>query len=407
MTSPNELPAGIARHLTDTDIALLITDRNLNVVGDVIRCWRTVDCTLRHNEVGSGQFTAPGYPWIRSQVDAGNRVVVVRAGDIFMSGPIEGSQVEQSDDGENSGVGVLTVNFSDDLSRIADRLVYPDPTQTPEGQMVDAWTFTGVGEQVLRTLVDVNAGPNARTERRVPQLILANPNSPLVGSSVTVSSRLEPLAEVLRRVALSAGGLGFRTRQDPNQNKILFEVFQPRDLSGTVRFGFGLQNLRYLNVARQAPTASTVIVGGQGDGGDRMLTSRTNTSAESSWGRVETYVPRPGSDPVAELHEAADHALADGAETVRLQTSAWDTPDQRYPDHYRLGDRVSVQVGPAEEVSDLVRLVHLQAWDTAGELVSAMVGTQDASSDPAWLRQMRGIDRRLAYLERTAVPSTG
>ncbi|MER7167025.1 siphovirus ReqiPepy6 Gp37-like family protein [Micromonospora sp. NPDC000207] len=383
-------------------ITVLFTDRHLNVVGDPVTCWTTVNCTARFNEVGSGQITVPAYPWIREQIDHGRRAVVVRDGDVFLAGPVESYLVEQSDDGENSGVGKLTVDFADDLSNCANRITFPNPAQTPEGQTVDQWTFAGNGEQALRQLVTLNAGPDARAERQVPQLVLGSTAG--VGGTVSVSTRLEPLTDVLRRVALDAGGLGFRTRQDGTQ--ILFEVFQPRDLTGSVRFGFGLGNLRYLGYSRAAPTATTAVVGGQGEGSDRYLIARSNTSAESAWGRVETHVARPGSDPVADLQAEGDRELAEKGETARLQTSAWDTPDQRFGEHYRLGDRVSVQVGPGEQVSDLVRLVSLQAWDTAGELVSAMVGTQEASSDPAWVRQMRGIDRRVGYLERRALPST-
>lgn len=385
-------------------ITVLFTDRNLNVVGDLGDSWATVDCTLRFNEVSSGQVTAPAHPWIRELVDASRRVVVIRDGQVFLAGPVEDTMVEQADDGDNAGVGKLTVDFSDDLSHIANRITYPNPAQTPETQTVDQWTYSGNGETALRQLVDLNAGPGARAERQVPQLILGAVAG--VGSTVTVSTRLEPLADVLRATALSAGGLGFRTRQDDTQKKILFEVFAPRDLTGTVRFGFGLGNLRYLAYSRGAPTASTVIVGGQGEGSDRYILARTNSAAETAWGRVETYVPRPGSDLIADLQAEADRELASKAETARLQTSAWDTPDQRYPDHYRLGDRVSVQVAPNEQVSDLVRLVHLQAWSTAGELVSAMVGSQDASTDPVWVQQMRGIDRRVGYLERRTLPSS-
>ncbi|MEU0078574.1 hypothetical protein ABZY58_11810 [Micromonospora tulbaghiae] len=394
------------RWVRPTDITVLITDAALNVVGDPINVWKTVDCTLRHNEVSSGQFTVPAYPWIREQIDAGRRAVVVRDGDIFVAGPIESVQVEQSDDGENSGVGSLTVEFADDFAHIANRILYADPANPPEGWTTAQWLFSGVGEQALREMVNLNAGPGARAERRVPQLILGNPNTPLVGSTVNVSTALEPLAEVMRRTALDAGGLGFRTRQDSDIKQIVFEVFQPRDLTSQVRFGFGLQNLRYLGYTLKSPTATTVLVGGQGEDADQRLITRTNATAEAAWGRVETHVARPGSDPDDELNAEGDRELADKGETAQLQTSAYDSDDQRYGHHYRLGDRVSVQVSPTEAVSDLVRLVHLQAWDTAGELVSAMVGTQDANADPAWVKQMRDIDRRMGYLERRTLPRT-
>ncbi|MFI7608778.1 siphovirus ReqiPepy6 Gp37-like family protein [Micromonospora sp. NPDC049366] len=398
-------PAHVGQVLTPPrpvpPIHLLVTDRFLNVVGDPIYCWDTVDVTLRFNEVSSGQFTCPAHPWIREQLEPGNRIVVVRDGKIFMAGPWERRLIERSDDGENAGIGKLTVEFADDLSLVVSRNAYPDPTKAPEDQAVDYWEYSGNAEVVLQNLANVSAGPGARAERRIPRLVMAGPTG--VGTSVSGKLRLDQLGDAMRSIALAGGGLGFRTRQVGTD--IRFETYGPRDLTSSVRFGFGLGNLRYLAYEENAPSTTTAIVGGQGEGADRLLMTRTDTALESVWGRREVPVPRPGNDPPEELQQAGDEVLAREAATARLQSSAWDTEDQRYGEHYGLGDRVSVEVGPGEQVSDLVRLVHLQAWATAGELVSAMVGGQEASTDPKWIHQMREIGRRLARLERTSVPA--
>lgn len=380
-------------------VTLLVTDRNLNVVGDPIVDWTSVDATARYNAVGSGQFVIPAYGSVRDQIRASHRVVVVRDRRVFLAGPIERKLLERSDDGENSGIGTLTVTFGDDLAWVAGRVAYPNPAVTPEEQLVDQWTYSGNAELAMYALVNANAGPGALVPRRVPRMVMAAPTG--IGGTVNVSTRLEPVADVLRRVALAGGGLGFRTKQVGNQ--IVFEVYQPQDKSGEVRFGFNLGNLRYLAYEEVAPTASTAIVGGQGEGADRYLIERGNATSEAEWGRTETLVSRPGSSPLADLEADAAEALAETGASARLQTSAWDTDTQRYPDHYDLGTRVSVAVGRGEEVSELVRLVHLQAWATADELVSAMVGTQEASHDPEWVQKMRAVDRRLGRLERTAV----
>ena len=383
-------------------ISLLITDANCEVVGDPIYCWETVDCTLRFNEVSSGQFTAPAHPWIREHLVPGNRIVVIRDKQIFMAGPWEKALIERSDDGENSGIGKLTVEFADDLALVVNRLAMPNPALTAEAQDRDQWEYSANVETVLQNLANVNAGPGARAERRVPKLVMGGTTG--VGSTVSGKLRLEQLGEAMRSIALAGGGIGFRTRQVGKD--IRFETYGPRDLSGSVRFSFGLGNLRYLAHELNAPNATTAITGGQGEGADRYLISRTDTAAEAVWPRGEMYVAQPGNDELAELQKAGDEALAREAATARLQSSAWDSEDQRYGEHYGLGDRVSVEVGPGEEVSDLVRLVHLQAWATAGELVSAMVGGQDASTDPQWTYRMRLIEQRLGRMERRAMPSS-
>ncbi|MBQ1047847.1 hypothetical protein KBX50_05160 [Micromonospora sp. C51] len=383
-------------------IDVLVTDRNLNVVGDPIYCWETVDCTLRFNEVSSGVFTAPAHPWIRAQLAPGNRIVVIRDGQIFLAGPWERRFIERSDDGENSGIGKLTVEFADDLSLIVSRNAYPDPAATPEAQTVDHWTYDANVEVVLQDLANLNAGPGALAARRVPKLVMAGPSG--VGTTVSGKVGLEQLGDAMRSIGFAGGGIGFRTRQVGTN--IHFETYGPADLADTVRFGFNLGNLRYLAYEENAPSATTAIVGGQGEGADRYIIGRTDSALETVWGRRETYVARPGNDPLAELQQAGDEVLAREAATARLQSSAWDTEDQRYGEHYGLGDRVAIEVGPGEQVSDMVRLVHLQAWASAGELVSAMVGGQEALTDPKWIYQLREMNRRLALLERRALPST-
>lgn len=382
------------------DYTILITDPTLTVVGDPITCWTSIDVTLRFNEPSSGLFTAPGSAWIREQMAPGYRVVVIRDQQIIIAGPIEKWMYERSDDGDNAGDGTLTVNFADDLALVAARLTYPDPTLTPATQVTDAWTYTGNAEVALRTLADFNAGPNALTARRIPQLALGAIAG--VGTSITsTAERMEPLGTVMRRIAANGGGLGFRTRQSGQQ--ILFEVYAPTDMTNQVVFGFGVGNLKYVAYEVTAPVVTAAIVGGQGEGADRFLLERVNDGAQASWGRMESLVSRPGNDPTAELQAAGDEALAEGAETARLPTSTMDTPFQRFGYDYGVGTRVSVESWPGSMVSDVVTTVHIQVFPTAGEVVSATVGSQAEVSDPAWIQRIRAMDRRLGYLERNVV----
>ncbi|MEU1761313.1 hypothetical protein [Micromonospora sp. NPDC005652] len=384
-------------------ITLLVTDRDLTVVGDPIACWETVDATVRLNAAGSAQFTTPAHPWIREQIDAAHRVVLIRDRRVFIAGPIEEYQIEQSDDGENSGDGKLTVTWTDDLALVLRRQAYPNPALTPEEQTTDYWEWDGNRELGLHALVDANAGPGARPERQVPHLVLDSPTG--ITATGKVSSGWELLGEPMNRLA--GDDVGFRTTQDMAAKRILFQTFPLVDKSDKVRFGFGLGNLRYLSFKREAPRATTAIVGGQGEGADRYVIERTNAVAEAMWGRREVLVSRNGSDPVEELETAGDEQLRDDGETYQLQTSAWDTPDQRYPEHYDIGTRVSVALGPNLQVSERVQLVHLQAWATAGELASAMVGTQEESNDPLWLRRVRALEREVSRLGRTTRPASG
>jgi Siphovirus ReqiPepy6 Gp37-like protein len=384
------------------DYTILITDRNCQVIGDPIIGWQTIDATLRFNEPSSGSFTVPGYNWIRQMMIPGCRVVVVRDQQILIAGPLEKWQYERSDDGDNAGDGMLTVNFADDLALLVARCTYPDPTLAPSAQTLDNWTYSGLAEDALRDLANRQSGPGALTDRQVPQLVLGTYNS--LGSAVTAKAELfEPLGDVLRRVAVDGGGLGFRTQQVGTQ--IEFQVYQPLDLDTQVFFGFGLGNLKYISYEVSAPEATAALVGGQGEGADRFVLERVNAGGQEAWGRMETLVSRPGNDPTADLEQAGDDELADKAESVRLPTSASDTANQRFGVHYGLGSTVSIETWPGSMITDVVTSVHIQAWPTAGEIVSPTIGSQAERTDPAWIRRLRAMDRRIGYLERNVVPA--
>lgn len=399
--------------MATVDYTILITDPDtLDTLGDPITMWEQIDVTLRFNEPGSGLFVVAGYDWIVEQLVDGCRVVVIRhlhtetgvTGSVLISGPMEKFIHERSDDGENAGDGKVTVYFADDLAKVVARQTYPDPTLDPDSQVTDQWTYTGNAELALRELVNKNAGPGALTDRQIPGLVLGSVAS--VGSSITVTAeRMEPLGAVARRIADAGGALGFRTSQVGST--IEFQVYEPPDLSGDVRFGFAYGNLKYVSYERTAPTVTAVIVGGQGEtGGDRFVTERVNTAEQTTWGRYEKLVSRPGNDPLADLEDEADRVLGENAATTRVATNVADTPNQRFGVDYGLGSKVAVEHQPGGQFIDVVKTVHLQVYATAGEIVAATVGSQAARSDPYWVQRLRELEERLGTLERSVVPST-
>ncbi len=382
-------------------IQILFTDRNLVPVGDPLPVWRELDIVGRFNEPGSGSFKSPVTPDLLDQVQPGNRVVVIRDGQEFLAGPIEKPgpyQWSLGNSGDDAGAGLLTVTFAEDEALVAGRTVYPDPTVAATAQTTAAyWTRTAANaELVLRDAVNLNAGPGALLARRVPGLVLGTLAG--VGSNVTITSRWEPLGDLLRRVALAGGGLGYRTHQVGQS--IAFQVYQPRDLTGAVRFSRGLGNLRAITYEPEAPTATVAIVGGPGELEARTIREVVDSAGAASWWRLETFLDQTQTSVTAELDQAGADALASAGEQARLTTVTIDTPTQRYGYEYGLGDRVSVELYPGVEIQDVVRGFHLQANPKTGEIVTAVIGTQEASRDPGWLKIGRDLARRLSQLER-------
>jgi phage replication-related protein YjqB (UPF0714/DUF867 family) len=428
-----ELPPGgipttgpAAARLLAADYTILVTNANLTVIGDPIYEWDTLQCGIRWKEPGSGSITVPAHQYIRDQLVPGSRIVVIRrvlgTYHILLAGPVEKVMRERADTGENGGVGKLTINFVEDLSWLAARLAFPDPSKPIDQQTTDYWNFSGDPEAAMLQLVNTQAGAGALPQRRVPGLVVA-PYSGVAGtgtvalgdtSTVAPRERLERLTDILRKICTIGANpvgstpfhpdsLGFRTRQtmQGTSNVILFEPVRSRDLTGEVHFSFGRGNLEYYSFELEAPSLTHAMVGGQGEGAERALREISTTDPENlAWGRYEGYVAAPGTDTLSVATAAGQNEMADKLASARLATNASDTVDQRYGVHYNVGDLVSVELDADEYVKAPIQTVNVQAWPTAGEVVGVTIGDQSARYDSDWIKRMLDLERRLGRQER-------
>ncbi|MFR0351781.1 siphovirus ReqiPepy6 Gp37-like family protein [Streptomyces sediminimaris] len=380
-------------------IQLLITDEALAVQGDPLTDWTSLDATLKFNEPGSGSVDLVAHSYVMDQLQPGNRLVVIRDGEIWMAGPMEIPQDFSwgiGSDGE-APPGKVTVNFSDDLARPAGYLTWADPASAWSAQPDTAYQITSTNaETIIRTLVDVNCGPSARGDRQIPNFALAAAAG--VGSSTSVNTRFEGLLATCRRVAIDGGGLGFRARQTSSQ--IEFEVYAPADLTATARFSEGLGNLRAVTFKQSAPTVTHALVTGSDQATPRAYVEVADTTAASTWYRVEELVNGSADDDTnGELTQDGTESLAGGSAPVELATVTVDTEDLRAGRDYGLGDKVTVALPTGLEVADLVRSIHLQATPESGEYVTSLVGSPEATSDPQMVRLVRELGRRLGRIE--------
>lgn len=380
-----------------SDPYVLITNEDLEVVGDPISAFE-IDVVQNFNAPDSGSFKAVAYPDVIDQFQPGNRAVIMVDGEVFTSGPIEKPGGYEWAVGGEEEPGTITINFAGDESSIAGRLTYPNPAQTATTQTSAYYEATANAETVIRNLVNLNCGPGALATRRIPNLIMGDVAG--VGSSVVVKTRFESVTEVSRALAISGGGLGFRTRQVGTD--IVFSVYAPEDKSGIARFSRGLGNLISVKYEISKPTATTVIVGGEGEAEVRTIVERTNSGEEGDWGRVEQWVNSSSQDAGSGgLDQAGDEALAANGEEVQLATVTIDTGDVRYGKHYGLGDLATVEVYEGVELTETVRSAHFTYTPEEGKQISILVGSQEATRDPEWLRITQRLAGRLGRLERT------
>jgi hypothetical protein len=389
-------------------IDLLVTDQDLNVLGDPLTGWTDLSSTVNFIIPASGQVTLPARPEYMELLQPGNRIVVIRDGEIWSAGPMEvpqdfswgvGGDVNEPDPGK------VIVNFTDDLGRIAGYVTYPAPASAFASQVtatdnVRSITTTNA-ETIIRTLVNENCGPGALTARKIPSLVLDSIAG--VGSSTSISTRFEALLDVCRTVA-SGDGLGFRTRQDGTQIK--FGVYAPADRTATARFSAGLGNLHSVAFKLGAPTATAELVQG-GDTGGRVYVE-VNSGAAADWYRVEKLVDQSGTvNTNGELTQAGNLEFGNDNPSASLATVTVDIPDDPgVPGSgmiagrdFGLGDRVTVVLPTGLEVADLVRSITLTAQPQAGELVTSVIGTQDSTTSSSIVQIVRNLGRRLGRLE--------
>ena len=380
-----------------SDPYILITDENLNVVGDPVSVIQAIDVDIKWNEPDSGSFRVPAYPEYMDLFEPGNRAVIIRNGKIFTAGPIEKPGGYEWSSGGEEEPGTVTVNFADDLSHIASRLTYPDPDLEAWEQTTAYYESTFNAEAVIRDLVIRNAGIWAKTARRVPKLILGALAS--VGSPIVCKTRFEPVTEVARALAIAGGGLGFKTQQVGSD--IVFTVFEPQDKSHIARFSRGLGNLISVKYERTKPLATTAIVGGEGDAELRTIAERINTTAETAWGRVEQWVAAPSQEEgTGGLDQAGDTALAENGEEVQLTVVTIDTGEFRFGRDYNIGDTVTIEVIPGLEYTEIARQAKFTYTPDDGDNIVVLIGSQDSTKDPDWLRVTQNIASRLGRLER-------
>jgi hypothetical protein len=382
-------------------IQLLVTDQDLNVQGDPLADWISLDATVRFNEPGSGSVQLVAHPYVMEQLQPGHRLVVIRDGEIWMAGPMEIPQnYSWGIGGEGDAPpGKVTVNFSDDLALVAGYITWPAPASAWTAQPAhDYRIFHGINtETIVRTVVNENCGPGAITARRIPNLVLDS----VAGGGITwaVKTRFEPLLEFCRRVAVYSG-LGFRTRQDGAQIK--FGCYQPADKTDTARFSMGLGNLRAMTYKSSAPTATHVLVAGTETEGSptRAYIERSDAAAAAAWWRVEKYNDGGAdTDADGELTASGNAELAENGPSVELATVTVDTEDLKAGRDYSLGDKVTVALPTGVEVVDLVRSIHLQATPGSGEHVTSLIGSPETTSDPQLVRVVHALSRRLGRIE--------
>jgi len=379
------------------DITIVICDAELTS-RYVIEDWQSLDATVTRNAPGPGSVRCAVTRELMAALEPGAHVALYLGDSVWHAGPVERlGPHERSISDDTAGHGLITLSWVTHEVWLGRRLAYPDPTVPATQQTSEArWERTGAAEELIKELVGANLGPGALPVRRVSRLQIEPLHSPPLGATVSIGTRFQVVSDVARELAVAGGELTWYIEHLGRD--LMFRVRAPRDLSNRVRFSLDLGNLISYRAEPQAPTCTTAIVAGQGEGTARTIIER---SAVSPWGRIENFVDRRDTDDTAELQAAGDAALAEGAERTDLAAEAIDLPDPRLPRYgrdYDIGDLVTVELADGVELVDMVTGARLQAPGDGTYDLSVIIGARDAVSDDVTVA-VRNLRQRIAKLE--------
>lgn len=318
-------------------------------------------------------------------VEGNGLIIQTPSKELIDSGPI--TSVDWSRSETDAGSGKLTVSGVSDTSVLALYTCWPAPGSAIGSQADTVYKIDGVAaETAMRTLVNVNAGPGAITDRQHPLLTLAadGAHGPVVTREV---QQFDGLLPVLQDIG-GAAGLGFRVVQVGGA--LQFQVYEPVDRSGTARFSFGLGNLTDASYTTTRPTCTRAVVVAGGQSSPRVCAVNDRIDPLYPTLTVEQFVDLTSVDSASvdlteQMDQAAEEALTSGAGKGTLAISPIDIPLLQYGRDYGVGDTVAAQVR-STWVTDVVREVTLTST-AAGVAVKASVGADSGDSTVARIYQ--------------------
>lgn len=382
---------------------------DLSLAGEM-RGWNKLEVTIRYKEVGSWAITGPASGSVPRLITPGAGLIVIDSRGVPLlsdNGVLISGDVEEigprtwSADGQDAHPGTLAVSGGDDLAIVADELAYPDPTETATSQAAFTYDFrSGIAETVIKAYVDANIGTGratARGDAAVPNARLVTVASDLArGSTVSFKARFDPLMDVVRTLGDASTPLLAPTVRQSGTD-LVFDVAAPTDRSESVVFSQARRNLRGYSITQSAPTATHVVVAGDGTGTGRAFRERSDTTAAQEWHRIiRTFVDQRQTSVAAELDAAGDEELAKARRSGVLSATAVDTPRMRFGEHFSLGDYVSVEVEAGTAFTDQVTAAKFTVTEQGVQPTEITIGSPDL--DPHTPEAYKRVAQALAQI---------
>jgi hypothetical protein len=309
----------------------------------------------------------------------GSRLMCDYRGDHLLGGPIRvrGGKGPTAE-------GTITLEVHDDWRLFQRVLGWPVPSSPITNQSAAEYDVrTGPAETVLKGFVTANAV----TRLGLPVTVATDLGR---GASTTVSLRFHLFSDRLIP-AVDAAGLGTTVVQSGTGFTV--DVYEPRTVARHLTEASGV--VASWEWTDHAPDATNVIVGGQGDGTARSFQAFTASDGRAAaWGDViESFQDARDTSAGDVYATRATETFVSTAEKTGLKIEFSETPNFRYggPNGVRVGDMVTVDIGPGLSVTDILRSAEIKWTAADGLTVAPKIGDVVDNTDEAMARAVRNV----------------
>lgn len=359
----------------------------------ILSTYSSLQCQPRFLDVGTWQLEIP-YDAQALAVQKDRLLTFDWRGKRIMTGSL--SRFNPKTD-EETGQPVLSLTGSDAFGMLGRAVAYPDPT-LGIGSQPAAGVYTGVGETVVMDMIRQNLMTRYGAAISVPA-------SAGAGSAITARTRFQNLLQLVQKKA-KLSGIGIRVGLvDTGSTRATLTVsaFVPQDKTLRVRLSHKTGALRDWSQEEQEPSATKAIVGGAGEGVDRVFRVRTtpeSVAAATDWGgHREVFVEGPDSFDNTELDEAGDEALESGAQTVNLSLTAAETEGLLAFRDYAPGDKATAEILTGLSIVDVITSVEVRVDENGVDVVPTF-GDPDAKKPALQMAQLvRAVRRDVKNLQ--------
>ncbi len=369
---------------------IIVLDKNFTPLGE-IGAPTSLTATPRHMLASTAEISLPASHRLAAKlVDADNtigpRILIQHRGQELVSGWV----------GDVRGFGPahsaqLTVNVDGYFNLLHDILAWPNPRGGIGSQGGDGGFYkaTGPAETVAKNLIEANVA-------RLGLPVEVEPSAGR-GAKISIEARFTTLADALLE-KVEAAGIGLRVVQNPAGYRV--EAYAPTVWGRTLTEASG--SVLSWAWAKHPAKATRVVVGGSGAREQRVFRNVANTTLEAGVGRIrEHFTDGLETTDNTELDKAGQEYLTTNGPALGLSVELQESKHLTYggAKGLRVGDKVSLEVGPGLTIEDVLREAPLTWTKEQGVSISQQVGDENPDPQITMIQRIASLGKQMRLLK--------